>query len=1689
MRRTIMLLMIPLVAVGLMLAVRDPIQRLVVRSYLIAQVEGVMNAPVIYTDVHYDGSTIILDKPVFMGSGGAYSVEAEQLRIHYDLSFTNRQLNAEVELIKPTILLTSQEIAMPPAQDPIWWRGWLRGNITVKVDQGAVAWRDGSVVEPMGHFTVNLQSGLRHPKGAINIVVDAKTNRTAQIVFEESSTSYKTAIKMHGIPAKLVAALIVPMTNVHLPFHLERGVISGNWSWDSGTPSGQLTLDDVMASVSRTPLKMRVKEGKIACGRSPNDDDSCILHLQGALQLISGASASTNTWELEGFKGQLNLGDESKYSFSCRGQWWHADQVKAMRLDGTGTGLQAVRSTLVFLDTLGGEGRVELSHQDGQEFRAKFSGLEASEAFFFKEMLGHQLPEAGNWQVTKGRVEGILTNSGTGLNVDQLVGTGLEICHNPCGWRCQIGTCRGKVSFGKQQGFRADLNVTDGELAFGTVEGHLGLLTNVQGHLGVGGDAVVGLDLKGQFPLSKGVWALQYKDGWHVNIVSNGQHVALLAPQRFQARLAHLLADRPVAVDATIRQYQSRGVITLGDSDNHQANFSFDLANGTSTAFEEWLSTSSSLKSWFEPFRNFFSHGSLLSEAVEVSDVGYRPAQDPSKKPLITNGRIETTSWKIQDLFEQPIFAFDAAAGIAKVKGSFDSTQANLAVHLTDMALDNSRFAIEPATATAQIALNFDAQTASITFPFNNLVVNDKRSGLKITDVSGTAHYQKDKLVLKALEGSAEGVLFVGDVSSSSLTRFDEEVTWSIAPHTVSGTFGQITKLLGYFDGGNGLLHKLPLQGVVALKGTASSISAKIDKDGVKWEGALRGEFREGSVEGKGMDVAIRELTANFSYDFASNALGFSDVQGTVLAGRPGRGVEEYRLVSDRVVISDYPGEHLSFDIWVGDKARDLLRVVGEAHARHSSDDRKEIQFAFDNINTHFGNVHPRVLELRLRDWSQVASADFQMDFDLSTVLRDLQRLGRAGLPFLSKRLVEEIQSISTARGAFSFSMKYDRGAPILSYRISGKDIALNDRAFQKFYVNGNVQGNNWIVEQFIVDDLSLSADLLQLEDRWKVNFLGMRCAKAATLGLDGEYFPDRGVLEGRLNLLEMNMGQLGRWGPTQRFAKRFQPKGDVRAHGHIQITALPSPDWLHVEARLESQMRSIELSGVRLRDTAHVPTYFDTDTGIIIRNLSTAMLPSRLGGRPIAIDFSRLIYDINQGSLSIEGGRFKAPDGAMGWVADALQGPLGKSGHQLIHRLVNQVSSERGINGNFAVTLAQESSTINVNLDGGVYTYNGQPYTLRDLSVNYDPYELKVGGLMEYRGRPVWLTLCNECPPSPFGQLMLSDVPPGSPSNKPMVVSWEYRPDFGFFVQRIDGQFFGFDASLKARSDMLSDLEGKVWVNLQDAAPLMSEGFSRSLQSYGLKARYLLDGTWKLGNAQSDWVNFEGSAKAEKLEIAGYLLDSFTAGLQLTPKQLKFADIVINDPAGKVSIAEASLTSSAKQDWYLKVPSLNASNVSPAALKKPSENLRQRRQDIAFPELTITNLAGNMSNLNSLTGDGSAHFTYSKKKKGKGILGLTSEFMSRLGLDWDVLTPSSGSVEYQIGDGKVTLTRLKDVYSHGKLTKYSLPKDGKPSTIDFDGNLDLTIKLRPHQPLLKVTDKMTLVVEGNLKKPVLTVQ
>ena len=274
--------------------------------------------------------------------------------------------------------------------------------------------------------------------------------------------------------------------------------------------------------------------------------------------------------------------------------------------------------------------------------------------------------------------------------------------------------------------------------------------------------------------------------------------------------------------------------------------------------------------------------------------------------------------------------------------------------------------------------------------------------------------------------------------------------------------------------------------------------------------------------------------------------------------------------------------------------------------------------------------------------------------------------------------------------------------------------------------------------------------------------------------------------------------------------------------------------------------------------------------------------------------------------------------------------------------------------------------------------------------------------------------------------------------------------------------------------------LSGQLKINAPSVAPLLSTEVQQLIKQVEIGAGYKISGDIIFSKEDVRNSYFKGFLKGRDFELMGSLMKTLQSNIYINSFQVALTEFKISDEAGIFTMNEIKFEQFDKDKWNVYTPDINLQDFRPSLLNKIGK-YRGRMRPLVIRELNFRNIRGIVGDASSFTGRGELSFINTFKRN-YNILDVPIEIIARLGLDPGIMIPIHGKLEYQIHDGKIHLTELRDSYSEGKRSHFFL-SPSYISFIDFDGSIHIKIKMKQHV-LLKFTEPFTLSIHGNLSQP-----
>lgn len=1035
--------------------------------------------------------------------------------------------------------------------------------------------------------------------------------------------------------------------------------------------------------------------------------------------------------------------------------------------------------------------------------------------------------------------------------------------------------------------------------------------------------------------------------------------------------------------------------------------------------------------------------------------------------------------------------------GIGDFHGHFDDGILRVTYDAHHVNLENNALAIEageirqdPLALTRPVHY-FDLSTGTHFgfLPLMNATYFEKNSGLLFTDVNAEVVFEGKNIHVPTVESFCNGIYMAGALAVDFNELHDGYFDVDIHPQSVHGKLTQVQSFFSHFQKSFFFL-KVPLEGEVTMHQDAGSMHFAFSPNDYVMQIYLKGSLSDGMIITNNSNVALQEISLNFEYDHQANILDFSEIQGTLLVGEPER-VEEYTIIGEKIHFSDYAHNRASFDIWIGDRKRDVIRLAGETYTSNICFDESCIQFALDKQLSHFGNVHPQDFHLILKDWWQIQEFRLIADFKLATLFQDLQRFSRTGFLFFSRHSLKQLNDMKKAAGTFKIDVKYDHKQSRLDYQVIGQEVAIDSYTFDNVVLEGKKTDDTWIIDQLVMDNVSIAADILHKPGSWFINFLGVKLGNSVLMGLQGEYFEDSRNVDGKINLLEVDIEEAHEWNKAHEFLEKYPLKGHLRASGQFHYECADSK----LDVLLNTTLKEWEFKGLSFEDINNASLHYASDKGLIIRKINTALKSE--DNKKTDLRLEKFEYDFSQDIFSLENLDFVISSD-IPKVIDHVAQQFPEAFSPVVTNMIAFSKQNGTLEGSLSFDYADPHYAIKLALKDGEYCFLNKKILLSDFVLDYDPCEVKIVAKCHGHALPFWMQYKSSCAHFNQGELIITEESPVNMPANPLTIEWQNNSVEGFSINKAAGHFHGMTLALTRDTSKepvahAHFLEGVIEFNAKDAAFLISPVLSEKLAAWQMGSGYNIKGQWELhpANEANELLKtyFVGRLEGQNFEFKGYQFDRLYAEMISSPNHIFLNNVHVTDLCGNFQMAQLRFNKHRNDLWKMSLAKAEVRDFKPSFMRKAGIEQANNPKSLIIRELKLENLQGVLGNSDSFIGKGFLVFVNPPQKNtNHPIFAIPGEVLTHLGLDLAVLNPVVGTIIYEVKDSKIFLTKLKDAYSQGKMSKFYLP-DSHKSFIDFEGNLNMQIKMKQYSLFFKLAELFTVTVQGTWQKPTYTLQ
>jgi hypothetical protein len=1352
----------------------------------------------------------------------------------------------------------------------------------------------------------------------------------------------------------------------------------------------------------------------------------------------------------------------------------------------------------------------------------EFLGFGIEELELLKHFVVFSYPEWQNLEIHQGTIDAAMLVymkefQISEVNVERIAAHQLSFSYDSWNLNASVEDALGSLSFDLAaedaiKTLNADLKINKGKWNIVGLENASWQLSNINTNLTIRNGVFQKSLLKGTVAGLKGEIELDgTSDGpfAHFNFKGMTKDFAKALPEsirmgldkQFSEDKLHIIAD----ASRTNKGLNFEGKVGIKTKDvfSEEIFFGFEI-NRSSKEIQKILSPWPTSAAYYAQVGSEMLFSMVSSIAIPVYSA-YKHLQDFSFPGFtIKDGWFHAVKLPLNKYVSPFLFRNDQMqlSGIGDFLGHFDEHKIVVEYNAKNIVLKNSDFVIEikdlregakagnPFTAVCEYDL--EKMITRNSFPIRNATYFEKNSGLLFTEINTQLRMKNNVAHFDDLKTFCNGLYFAGSATVDWSMPGEGVFEVDLRAQEMHGKISQLQHLLSHLN--NSLIFlKIPIEGNVGLHKLGGSIHFSFFKDGYDLESIIQGNVTDGMFNEKNVDLSLQEFSLNFDYNHSKKILNFTDIHGTLLVGEPGR-VEEYAVGGAGLKFTDFSIDESEFDFCVSDKTHEILRIAGKTHSEINENDETIINFFFEKSLTHFGFVYPDQIELAFKNWAQLEKFQLNFHFQLKNILSDLQRFSRTGLFFISRGILKELNHVNQADGELYTNFFYDNVHASLNFHISGMDIAVGKKQFGQFLLLGSKKGDLWSVEQLQLDNMSLAFDVIKEGFLWNINFLGARLGSHFLIGMEGQYSEQDSHLEAKINLLEADISHFDEWPIINHIIQEKQIAGKIRASGILHAEFDKSmPLGIRTNLILNGSLNQAAFKGLQFDDIHNITFHYDSLQGLSLNNIK---IGAKFNNQVIrgGIFLEKADYNPRNAELLVDGLHFDIPVENIPWTVKQFKEIFPEKTSENVIDVIKGLKNQGALQGDLNFSSAKDYASLRIHLNDGIYQFMGSHHDLRSFVIDYDPYALKIYAEYKYNNHCLRLNAHCLSPKFDEGEIILSDIKSQFSSFNPLKINWKIHPQAGYYIQKMSGDLAGmtFDFvrdSQKILSQDTINLVGKLNINFHKAVNILNEQIAARIVNLDLGEGYSLVGELTIlkdkSKSLSDSLLFKGEFNGRDFELYGYRFYNLTSILTYTPEAAYIHGMTISDTCGNIQIGLLNFFHKGNGFWQLFVPEVNLNEFRPSLLKPIKAAPHNIAKTLIIRNLNIKNLNGIMGDINSFTGNG--HLTFAnppRKNLQHSILAIPAELLTRIGLDLAVLTPVRGMVYFDIKGGKAMINQFKDVYSKGRLSKFYIANNGAKSYVDFDGNLNLQIRMKQYNLIFKLAELFTFNVQGTLRKP-----
>lgn len=1675
-----------------------------------------------WQSLEHKGATVVMHGPKIV-KGEETPFLADELTIHWDIQLLNRTLMVEAELTKPECKLTCREFDL--------FQQSKKGNLSLFKLRGGLKIHDGKIDLPSGPAQLSLNLAYLEEK-KIDLFLkqgEATFALVSDVGYREGVPELEGRMAAHHFPIAILSDLIETLAPSVIDTRALKGKVNGHFAFHLSPQfrpqvEGHLELYDLTLNGMRKNYGLEINHLAIQLEAiSPvvkNNLYPWLPALEGKIVLSETSLGNKVAWGkmsarpliAEKLTGTLLFHKEDKAEFHLSGLEDYEGEKGSLVAVGQFDyqNFEKMAFELSYLSQpatrpltslrLQGEGlgtavgHVKMAVQNfGMQ---QFSLMDAA--------LRKLAPGFNPIEFLEGRVdatlEATLLDQQLGpVSIDQLA-----IHHLACRareWDSDFGaeTLSGHVKLdllaeNPTSTLDAELRILNGYLGLETPPVELWKFSDIQTNLVIQKGVVQKSEASVNLAGLKGNAQIDWQwdaNPLHMHFEGTGRDLAKFMPMRVQAGIERQSLDDTIRLDLSM-QKDARAMHFVGDwrveslAASHDFTFGFDLE----APDKSFKLTHNEFLFWFDkapvwlpdllgPYRGAIVDALLAKMQGEVGIFGFR----------LRDGWIRGSRVPLEKFVSPFLFRHDdiRLKGLGDFKAQFDLK--GLAITYTgeqvELESDKVKMTMKevPGKRRGELLgehyVNFTTGEQRGALPIEQATYFDKVKGLLFTDIHGEAVFDQRKVFLPHISSTLNQVEMKGNILIDNTDEREGYFDVFVDLDVVEGSLKEAAEILEQIEPAI-QVSQIPLDGQLHFKEKGAQFAFRVVEGRLSWDAKVEGHVSEGSLNLELPLVATKDIHFDFHFDKEQDTILVKGLSGAFFIGEAGA-EEEYPFFVDLMGFNKLATKDGLFNIQVFDRQGELFRVAGITEAKE-----EHVLFKFDKVLTHFGDMRPSNLELKMKGLSAIENFNLDLSFDLKKIFNELARIARSGLS-LSPKLLSSLEAFE---GKLEGHFHYQASEGRFLYQLQGKKVKVKGKELEQVALLGDYQEGVWRIKDGQIDALYFSLDATKKKGTWLLEHLGIKLGNSLVLGLEGEWEEGASSFLGRVNLLEVALEKLDEFAELRPFVEEFNPKGLLKGSGTLNLGKNEKGEPL-IEASFTTRCKDIQIKGLHFQDIEPSTFQFVMGQGVQLRNLKTALLTSDTHLPIVDLFVEKVGIDFHHDITEIENLKFALPAVNLPWLSQTLEASFPDLMTPFVKTNLTELKKGGIAQGAFHLKFQEGGQEIKVTLADGPWQLLGWDQELKNFLLELDNEEIKISTQVVVDNRLAWVISRTPYPEALKGVIVISD---GMKEDDPLTIYWEKKEEQGLVINKVAGRALGVSVAIEEDTTNPTTkeafhLKGEMNLDLARAAHLLGPELREKLMAMELGRGWGLTGHLQVEKEMKNEVrpyHFLGHLYGRQCEVKGYCFEELFANVEAHEDTLVFSDFQVKDPALALFIKYGAFRRNTYGQWVANIPFIEASHIRPSLLWEIKKTRSSEPKPLVIDSLTVQDLNGPTSNLR-----GTGQLTFQnpvKKNLHNTIFALPAEILSRIGIDLIALTPVSGTIQFHIQNGAVVFTKFKDVYSDGKLSKFNLAGGRTPSYMEFDGSLHLHIRMKQYTLLFKLAELFTFDIGGTLSKPVYSV-